>query len=325
MPRFGCKQCGSVLPEVTGGEPVRVRCARDSCGWINIIPPNPDLSPWEIRGAAGLTEAFDQAGRLLVSPAGARRLPGTRRPVHIIFPLTMLTLVVVLMLPVVRHEIQIRWAIYRLSRTNNAVEADQLCQGLREIGPTAARAAPAVWALRGKRMNRGLLLKQDFLASVVGAIDPKFLHETAHSFSPADLKEVRSQSLARSAEAEGWLKEMNGDTPLPRLIEGLSFTGDARVRKQAALLLGKRGPNAKAATPALTAVVQERFDDARLEAAEALGQIGPAAAAALPALEQMSRSRISAEKEAATRSILRIATPSGHIAATTQSAGLSDR
>ena len=59
---------------------------------------------------------------------------------------------------------------------------------------------------------------------------------------------------------------------------------DVEVRSRAAEALGKIGPEAAAAVPALTTALQDPDVDVRMEAAWALGCIGPEAAAAAPAL-----------------------------------------
>jgi HEAT repeat protein len=59
---------------------------------------------------------------------------------------------------------------------------------------------------------------------------------------------------------------------------------DAQVRRQAALVLARIGPDAADAVPELTALLDDPEQGVRKAAARALGQIGPAAADAVPAL-----------------------------------------
>ena len=56
------------------------------------------------------------------------------------------------------------------------------------------------------------------------------------------------------------------------------------VRRSAADALGKIGPPAAEAVPALAAALHDPDEDVRRSAADALGKIGPAAAEAVPAL-----------------------------------------
>jgi len=59
---------------------------------------------------------------------------------------------------------------------------------------------------------------------------------------------------------------------------------DANVRREAAASLGRIGPDAAAAAPALAASLQDEDIKVRTTAAHSLGQIGPGADAAIPAL-----------------------------------------
>jgi hypothetical protein len=75
---------------------------------------------------------------------------------------------------------------------------------------------------------------------------------------------------------------------LPVLIDALNDSDD-QVRAEAALTLGLFGPRAKAAVPALIAILEGpapegQGADSRIRAAEALGAIGPDAKAAVPSL-----------------------------------------
>ncbi len=61
------------------------------------------------------------------------------------------------------------------------------------------------------------------------------------------------------------------------------------MRRIAAFALGKIGPAAKEAVPALIAALKDEDKDVRVYAASALGHIGPAAKEAVPALEAAAR------------------------------------
>jgi HEAT repeat protein len=76
------------------------------------------------------------------------------------------------------------------------------------------------------------------------------------------------------------LQERRGDTqPILAALTAALKDEDAFVRRDAARALGKLGPDAADATPALTAVVhKDRNSHVRKAAADALKQIDPAAA-----------------------------------------------
>jgi len=74
-----------------------------------------------------------------------------------------------------------------------------------------------------------------------------------------------------------------GRPAVPSLIRTLS-NRDPQVRKQAALVLARIGPDAADAVPELKGLLDDPDEEVRKAAARALGQIGPAAADAVPAL-----------------------------------------
>lgn len=80
-----------------------------------------------------------------------------------------------------------------------------------------------------------------------------------------------------------------GDAAVPLMIENLQYRDpeperQAEVRRQAAEVLARIGPDAEPAVPALIEALQDPSPSVRKAAAHALGQIGPAAEAAVPAL-----------------------------------------
>lgn len=74
-----------------------------------------------------------------------------------------------------------------------------------------------------------------------------------------------------------------GRAAVPSLIQTLGHR-DAQVRRQAALVLARIGPDAADAVPELTELLDDPEESVRKAAARALGQIGPEAAEAVPAL-----------------------------------------
>lgn len=74
-----------------------------------------------------------------------------------------------------------------------------------------------------------------------------------------------------------------GRPAVPALIQTLGHR-DPAVRRQAALVLARIGPDAYPAVRELTGLLGDPEEDVRKAAARALGQIGPDAAEAVPAL-----------------------------------------
>ena len=74
-----------------------------------------------------------------------------------------------------------------------------------------------------------------------------------------------------------------GRAAVPSLIQTLGHR-DPQVRRQAALVLARIGPDAADAVPELTAMLDDPEESVRKAAARALGQIGPEASEAVPAL-----------------------------------------
>jgi hypothetical protein len=77
-----------------------------------------------------------------------------------------------------------------------------------------------------------------------------------------------------------------GRAAVPSLIQALK-NRDPDVRKEAALVLARIGPDAFQAVPDLTALLDDENEEVRKAAARALGQIGPDAAEAVPALMRL--------------------------------------
>jgi hypothetical protein len=77
-----------------------------------------------------------------------------------------------------------------------------------------------------------------------------------------------------------------GRAAVPSLVQALK-NRDPDVRKEAALVLARIGPDAFQAVPDLTALLDDENEEVRKAAARALGQIGPDAAEAVPALMRL--------------------------------------
>jgi HEAT repeat protein len=100
-------------------------------------------------------------------------------------------------------------------------------------------------------------------------------------------------------------KTASGD--VPELIQQLE-SGDDSLRARAAEVLGDKGPEAKAALPALTLALRDEYELVREHAAETLGQIGPDAQAAVPALRLAAQDGVPQVREAALEALRRIDT-----------------
>jgi hypothetical protein len=74
-----------------------------------------------------------------------------------------------------------------------------------------------------------------------------------------------------------------GAPAVPELIRTLS-NPDPQLRRRAASVLGRIGPDAALAVPELIRLLDDPNPDVRHAAARTLGQIGPSAASAVPAL-----------------------------------------
>jgi hypothetical protein len=92
-----------------------------------------------------------------------------------------------------------------------------------------------------------------------------------------DMQETAARSLGRI-----------GPAAVPELILALQDPNPL-LRRQAASVLARIGPDAKSAVPALTALLDDPDERVRKTATYALGQIGPAAAEAVPVLMQVIR------------------------------------
>jgi hypothetical protein len=251
--RYGCRRCGTPLPAVQAGETLRVRCAQRACGFVNVIPADPNLAPWEARGAAKLLVMDDLEGAVLLAPPVQR----TRTHRFLITSCVLLTLLVILANPTIRRTLIVQCAVHEIATTNSAGTAQRWCQSLEAIGPPARSAAPVVWDLHHRSFSGGQALKESFINSVLDTIDPTFVSSRR--------------------------PRLTHDSTSAALIAALQFP-DAQVRKQAASLLGDQGPKSRDAVGPLTNLAERTQDSARLEAVVALGKIGPEASPAVPAL-----------------------------------------
>jgi len=77
-------------------------------------------------------------------------------------------------------------------------------------------------------------------------------------------------------------------------------------RRAAAYALGKMGPEAKMAIPALTELLRDKDTEVRQAAAYALGAMGPEANTAIPALTELLKDEYEQVRKAAAEALKKI-------------------
>jgi HEAT repeat protein len=124
-----------------------------------------------------------------------------------------------------------------------------------------------------------------------------------------------------------WILETSGFKIADVVAElaGLLPGTDASVAVEAEYFLGRLGPRAAAAAPALTASLASSPDlDVRYEAVRALGRIGPAAKAAVPAVAAAA-SDANADLRAAAAEALGRIDPAGAVARAALTSGSNNK
>lgn len=94
------------------------------------------------------------------------------------------------------------------------------------------------------------------------------------------LDQANAETVSRALDALATL----GKPAVPRLIAAMEHD---EVRMRAAMILGRIGPEAEEAIPALTEALKDPRSEVRREAVFALGAIGPAAAPAVPQITEL--------------------------------------
>jgi HEAT repeat protein len=96
-------------------------------------------------------------------------------------------------------------------------------------------------------------------------------------------------------------------TAVPALVVRLREDSDPAVREHAAEALGDIGPDAKEGVPALVQALRDENAKVRRDSARSLGQIGPAARAAVAALNDRLKDEEKMVRDAAEKSLRQIA------------------
>jgi hypothetical protein len=148
-----------------------------------------------------------------------------------------------------------------------------------DIASAQPRPLPGVKAEGQAKENKGKQtppVKPDTIVEGTTArrrtLPPLVTLPVVPEFRPPTEQETAAAALGRIGRAA-----------VPSLIQTLAHR-DAQVRRQAALVLARIGPDAADAVPELTALLDDPEESVRKAAARALGQIGPEAAEAVPAL-----------------------------------------
>jgi HEAT repeat protein len=146
---------------------------------------------------------------------------------------------------------------------------------LKGLGPNASAAAPELLAAARSNDER--------LPSVAAAALPK-VGANAEDAVPVLTALLNSKHSVVAARA---LSEFKGQAKgaLPELVKLMTDTSQTtEVRWNAARTIGKIGPDALSALPALIDMTRDAEPNVREHAAEAIGDIGPTATAGIPAL-----------------------------------------
>jgi HEAT repeat protein len=138
---------------------------------------------------------------------------------------------------------------------------------LGQFGESAATAIPAVAAL----LKDGDQATRQAAIEALALIGEPALPALADGLRSKH-EDVRKAALAALAKSSG----SGAEEAVPALIEALK-SEDPAIRESAILILGKLGPAAKGAVPALGNLLDDPDSNLRNKAAEALGKIGKAA------------------------------------------------
>jgi HEAT repeat protein len=170
-----------------------------------------------------------------------------------------------------------------------------------DLGRIGEQAGEAIPALRKALQDPDALVRVRAAGALV-RIDPE--DRAALPVLQRGMKDSDKHVRKEAAEALGDIDPKTGAAEaVSALLQALRDT-DPSVRWAAVESLGQIGPEAKAAVPALIAVLPDKAIG--LVAADALGEIGPQSQAAVPALMRMLQEADRGRRWAATRALIRI-------------------
>jgi HEAT repeat protein len=170
-------------------------------------------------------------------------------------------------------------SIAEMLREEDASLREDAARLLGEFGPAARSTAPA--------LREALKDKESRVRLAAAAALVKITNDTTVLPVVSALLRDRNPQIQTMAAVElGFRFQAKAKPAVPALIQAL--WGEAvEVRIPAAEALGRIGPGARAAVPALLAILSDdQQDELHSATAEALGLIGPAASAAVPTLKK---------------------------------------
>ena len=165
------------------------------------------------------------------------------------------------------------------------------------IGPEAKAAVPALTELLKDKYSQVRLVA----AMTLGDIGPE-----AKAAVPALTELLKDEDSEVLASAASFLVRIDPEKAkiLISVLKDMDRKAGLSVRQAAAKALGKIGPEAKTAIPALTELLKDK--EVRLDVAEALGKIGPEAKTAVPALTELLKDEKQQVQDAATEALKKI-------------------
>lgn len=180
------------------------------------------------------------------------------------------------------------------------IERERMCGGavdcLWKMGPEAKGAVPALIAAMHKHKDHGVVHALDELCTWFA---PEILPAMREALTETELVDDAVFVLGKHCQDKEFL--------IPYLVKMINEDPDPLIHpSDIATVLGSFGSRSKAAVPGLIRTLKNPSGHARIMAAEALGKIGPDAEAALPALTAALEDKDSSE--AATRAMVLIRT-----------------
>jgi HEAT repeat protein len=157
-----------------------------------------------------------------------------------------------------RGKLAERWYISRLENENEEVRRDAV-ENLRRM--RSVRAVPHFVRIRSREVS----------SSVVGEALLAIASERRQAVIPVLLEVLKDESQLVSGEAADVLVDLGGDA-IPALVETLGDE-NAQARSWSAHSLGRIGPEAAAAVPALKTLQRDECREVRFESDRALKRI----------------------------------------------------
>jgi HEAT repeat protein len=177
--------------------------------------------------------------------------------------------------------------------------------GAEELGRLGAAARPAIPALIAAAVD----VEEPVRKSAAGAlekIDPEWPATPGAAEAVPALVKALGSRFTEVWQLASFLLGRIGKPAVPTLIDALADRWQDTRQVVVARSLGRIGPAAAEAVPALAHELTGEHAHVRQAAAEALGQIGPAAEPAVPGLIQLLTDRLPASRQAAAVALARV-------------------